>query len=65
METVEDHDTASENDSDNETVDYATSKPDETENDDENVSPDDSSSDETSSDLSSSDESMDEEGNKI
>ena len=40
-------------------------QPDETENDDENVSPDDSVSDETSSDDSSSDESMDEEGNKI
>ena len=67
MDTVEDHDLnpGSEICSDNETVDYATSKPDETENDDENVSPDDSSSDETSSDLSSSDESMDEEGNKI
>ena len=51
--------------SDTETVDYATSKPDETENDDENISPDDSVSDETSSDDSSSDESMDEEGNQI
>ena len=67
MDTVEDHDlkSASENDSDNETVDYSKSKPDETENDDENGSPDDSASDETSSDDSSSDESMDEEGNKI
>ena len=51
--------------SDTEAVDYAASKPDETENDDENGSPDDSVSDETSSDDSSSDESMDEEGNKI
>ena len=67
MDTVEDHDlkSASENDSDDETVVSTKSKSDEIENDDENLSSHDSVSDETSSDLSSSDESMDEEGNKI
>ena len=66
MDPEVDHDSPdSEICSDTETLVSTKSKPDETENDDENVSPDDSVSDETSSDDSSSDESMDEEGNKI
>ena len=70
MDTVEDHDlkSASENDSDNETVDYSKSKPDETEKEDENMSTassHDCASHESSSSDSSSDEETDERGNKI
>ena len=70
MDTVEDHDlkSASENDSDNETVDYSTSKPNETEKDDENMSTassHDCASHESSSSDSSSDEETDERGNPI
>ena len=67
---TEDHDLkpASENDSDAETVDYAESKPDEAEKDDENMSTassHDCASHKSSSSDSSSDEETDERGNKI
>ena len=70
MDTEEGHDlkSASENDSDTKTVDYAESKPNEVDKDDENMSTTsshDCASHESSSSDSSSDEETDERGNPI